>query len=152
MREKGIGVSGLNCFRGGLERFFGVAVTAKRNGGRLLRKLLGPAREAFTALLCSWALLPLGAQFLPGAVGLPPSVGDDGNTAMQTEEVGASIHGKSMAYTGQRFDFVKIGAEELTGVDRALFVHGVQHPWNFEVDAVKVFSGDDGSVVKIGRA
>ena len=147
VREEGIGVSGLNCFRGGLERFLGVAITAKGKGGRLLGKLLGAASKACAALLGGGTFLPLGVQFLPGAVGLPPSVRDDGDTAMQTEKIGTSIHGKSMAYTGQRFDFVKIGAEELTGVNRTLFVDGVEHSRNLEVDAEKIFSSDDRRVV-----
>src|SRR6266853_4294404 len=46
VREEGIGVSGLNYLRDGLERFLGVAVTAKGNGGRLLGKLLGAASKA----------------------------------------------------------------------------------------------------------
>src|SRR6267154_2995487 len=59
VREEGIGVSGLNCFRGGLERFRGITVTAKGNGGRLLGKLLGAASKACAALLGGGTFLPL---------------------------------------------------------------------------------------------
>ncbi len=52
-----------------------------------------------------------------------------------------------MADAGHGFDFIEIGADELAGVDRALIEDGVQHSRNFEVDAVEIFSGDDGSGV-----
>ena len=52
-----------------------------------------------------------------------------------------------MADAGHGLNFIEIGADEFAGVDGAFFVDGVQHSRNFEVDAVEIFSGNDGSVV-----
>jgi hypothetical protein len=78
---------------------------------------------------------------------LPPGVGDDGDATMKAEEVGGAIDGEGVPDAGLGFDFVEIGTEEFSGVDGALFVDGVQHAWNFEVDAVERFTGDDGRIV-----
>ena len=92
VRKEGIGISGLNGFCGGLQRFLGVAVAAEGDGGRLLGKFLGTACKTCAALLCGGAFFPLGAQFLSGAVGLPTGVGNDGHAAMQAEQIGTSVH------------------------------------------------------------
>ena len=145
--EEGVGVSGFDGFCGGLQGGVGVAVLSNGDRGSLFGELIGTIGEAFAALLCGGAFVPLGAQFFSGGVGLPPGVGDDGDSAVKAEQVGGTIHGEGMADAGLGFDFVKIGAEEFAGVDGALFVDGVQHSGNFEVDAVERFSGDDGGVV-----
>src|SRR5258708_14292873 len=112
---------------------------------------MGGAGEAWGALLRGGAFVPYGAQFLARGVGLTPGIGEDGDAAMQAEQIGSSIHRKGMADAGQGLDFVEIGADELAGVDGALFENGVQHSGNFEVDAVEIFSGHDGSAVDAVR-
>src|SRR4029077_7432333 len=102
--------------------------------------------EELAALLGCGAFIPSGAKFFARGVGLPPGVGDDGDAAVEAEQVGSAIDGEGVADAGLGFDFVEIGAEKLSGVDGALFVDGVEYAGNLEVDAVKRFSGDDGRV------
>src|SRR5882672_8619759 len=104
--------------------------------GGLLGKFLGAASKTFAVLLRGGAFVPLGAQFLSGGVGLPPRVGDDGNAAMQAEQVRGSIDSEGVADAGLGLDFVEIGAKEFAGVDGALFVDGPEHAGDVEVDAV----------------
>jgi len=145
--EEGVGVSGFDGFCGGLQGGVSVAVLSDGDRGSLFGELIGTIGEAFAALLRGGAFVPLGAQFFSCGVGLPPGVGDDGDAAVEAEEVGSAIDGEGVANAGLGFDFVKIGAEEFAGVDGALFVDGVQHSGNFEVNAVERFSSDDGGVV-----
>ena len=147
MCEERIEVSGFDGPCGVVYGGIGVAVFADGDGGSLLGELIGAAGEEFAALLGGRAFIPGGAEFFARGVGLPPGVGDDGNAAMEAEEVGSAVNGEGVADAGLGFDFVEIGAEKFTCIDGAFFVDGIQHAGNFEVDAVERFSGDDGRVV-----
>ena len=92
VRKEGIGISSLDGFCGRLQSFLGVPVGAEGDGGRLFGKFLGAAGKTFAALLRGGAFLPLGAQFLAGAVGLPPGVGNDSDATVQAKQIGTSIH------------------------------------------------------------
>src|SRR5438445_11614080 len=61
VRKERIGVGGFDGFRGRLQRGVGIAVLAKRDRRRLLREFVGALLEAFAALLCGRAFVPLGA-------------------------------------------------------------------------------------------
>src|SRR5467141_180875 len=147
VREEGIEVGGLDGFCGGLEGFVGVSVLAKGDRRRLLGKFFCPERKTFAALLLVRDLLPLGTQILAGGVGLPPSVSNDGYSAVQAEQIGSSGHGESMADARHRLEFVEISADKFASVDGALIVHRVQHSRNFKVNAIKILSCDDGRIV-----
>jgi len=147
MSEERIEVSGFNGFRGGVDGSVGVAVFSDGDCGSLLGEFIGATSEELAALLRGGAFVPGGAEFFARGVGLPPRVGDDGDAAVKTKEVGGAIDGEGVADAGLGFDFVEIGAEEFSCVDGAFFVDGVEHARNFEVDAVERFSGDDGRVV-----
>src|SRR5467141_1347235 len=95
VREEGIGVRALDNFYCGLQSFVCVAVAADSDGGRLLRKFIGTAGEASAALLGGCAFDPFGLQLLARSVGLPPGISDDGDAAMQAEQIGSSIYRKS---------------------------------------------------------
>ncbi len=92
VREEGIRVGGFNSFCGGLECFVGVAVNAQGDRRGLLGEFLGAAGETLAALLGGSAFVPNRAQFFARGVGLPPGVGNDGDAAVQAEQIGTAIH------------------------------------------------------------
>ena len=151
VREERIRIGGLNGLCGGLKSFFGVSILAKSDGRRFLGKFLRAAGETFTALLRSCAFVPFCLQLFAGGVGLPPSVGDYGDAPMQAKQILRALHLKGVAHAWHGSDLVEVGANTLPCIDGTLVIDGVQHSRNFEVNAVKIFAGDDGGVVNAVR-
>ena len=151
MREERIRISGLNGLCCGLEGFVGVSILAKSDGRRLLGKFLRAAGETFTALLRSCAFVPFCLQLFAGGIGLPPSVGDYGDAPMQAKQILRALHLKGVAHAWHGSDLVEVGTNTLPCIDGTLVIDGVQHSRNFEVNAVKIFAGDDGGVVNAVR-
>jgi hypothetical protein len=148
--EEGIIIGSGYRFGGGFESGEGVAIFAKNHGGRFLPEFIGLSEETFAALLRGGTLFPSDFQFLACGIGLPPSVGDDGDAAVESEKIGSAGERENVADAGLFFDVLEIGGGDFSGEDWALFVDGPEHVGDAIVDGVERFAGDDGEIVDAG--
>ena len=81
---------------------------------------------------------------------MPPSIGNDGDSPVQAEQILGALDLKDMAHTGQGLDLVEIGPHTPSRIHRTLVVNGIEHTGNFEVDAIERSAGDDTDVVDAG--
>ena len=149
--EKRVGVGGFDSFVRRVECGIGVAVCTQRKCRRLFGKFIGLSRKILAALLRSGTIAPIDAKFLARVLRLPPTIRDDGDAAMETEQILRAFNDEAVADAGQGADFVDVGGSDFAGKDGALLEDSIEHAGNFEIDAIWEFAGDDGGIVHAAR-
>src|SRR6516162_4925192 len=144
VREKWIGISGLDHVRSFAERGVDIPIFAQYLSRLFLRKVDGVAGVALRALRRGWAFLPANLEFVIARVaGLIPAVGNDGDAAGQGARVGTRLNDESVAYPGQHLNLIKIRVGDLAFEDRTFLVIRVKHSGHVDVDSVKWLARDD---------
>ncbi len=113
MRDERIMIGRLDHLRRALQRGRGIAVVAQADGRRLGPELRGLAGKTGAALLRRRALVPFHLEFLARLVGVPETIGDDGDTRHQAGEIAAAVDDEGMAHARHLADDVEIGAGDL---------------------------------------
>ena len=152
VRDERIVVRRLDDLRRAGERLLGVAVDAQRERRLLRRELLRLARKPFAALLrgrrlrstctCSFSRAVFACHQLSATIATPAS----GREVSVVPSTTNACRTPGIALISSRFALHDLAAE-----DRALLVHGPQHPGQREVDAERRLAGDDARVVDAAR-
>ena len=100
--------AGLDDFRGAAERGVGVAVGPQDERRFLLRELRGLRGVADARLLGHLAFVPRDLQLLARALRLPPAVGDDGDAAVEAEQLFRPLHQEGLPDAGLLLDDVEV--------------------------------------------
>ena len=142
MRKEREGIPALHHLGGGLHGFFGIAIAAQHQRGRLLEQLIGALLVPGARFFACLALIPGHFQLFPGRVGLPKAIGDHRDSAVQTPQNLGPFEDKSMPDARQCPDFVKIGVDGLAREHRTFLIHRPQHSRHGHVAAENRLAGD----------
>ena len=135
MRDERIHVSRFDDLCGAGESLVGVAVRAELRRVGALPELIRLGLESDGALRRRRVIRPRDLELLPRRLRQPPAVGHDGNTADQFLQVGAAFDDERVLHARKLLDVIDVRRRHLRTEHRRLFVHGVEHSGQREVDA-----------------
>src|SRR6185312_2944975 len=150
MGNERVSIFGFNHLCGIIKGLLYVSFVLQRPLRRLLGKFSGSLGELRAALVRPRTEIPFHAQLLARQFSLPPGIGDDSDSGLQTWvariygfDLHLSFDDKRVPDAGHLLNVVEVRVNGFPTKYRTLFKYGKQHAWKGEIDGIDRFAGNN---------